>query len=143
VWADDAVVLDIQGDHTRAAQVPFRLRLHADAATFFGGDAEDRMTSAPTPSRSPLVALLILDREEGSLRPVRITRLEPTEAFVGLLPHAYYFALSDPARKALMLDRYLRLASSVPTFEVRYRPGLGDIAAVLDEVEARVLRGPS
>ena len=42
-----------------------------------------------------------------------------------------------------MLDRYLRLASSVPTFEVRYRPGLGDIHAVLDEVEDRILGGLS
>jgi hypothetical protein len=42
-----------------------------------------------------------------------------------------------------MLDRYMRLASSVPTFEVRYRPGLGEIAAVLDEVEDRVLKDPS
>jgi hypothetical protein len=143
VWADDAVVLDIQGDDMRASQVPFRLRLHADAANFFRGDAEDRMTAAATLSRSPLLALVILDRQEGSVPPVRITRLEPTDAFVGLLPHAYYFGLSDPARKALMLDRYLRLASSVPTFEVRYRPGLGAIQAVLDEVEARILRGPS
>ena len=42
-----------------------------------------------------------------------------------------------------MLDRYLRLTSAVPTFEVRYRPGLGDIPAVLDEVEARILGGLS
>ena len=143
LWADDAVVLDIEGDETRAFQVPFRLRLHADAAIFFRGDAEVRKTAAATPSRAPLRTLVILDRQADSMPLVRITRLEPTDAFVGLLPHAYYFGLSDPARKALMLDRYLRLASSVPTFEVRYRPGLGHIAAVLDEVEARVLRGPS
>ena len=142
VWADDALVLDIQGDDTKASQVPFRLRLHADAAIFFRGDAEDRTTPATTPSRSSLVAVVILDRREGSVPLVRITRLEPTDAFLGLLPHAYYFGLSDPARKASMLDRYLRLASSVPVFEVRYRPGLGDIQAVLDEVEARVLRSP-
>ena len=140
VWADDAVVLDIEDGEARAIQVPFRLRLHADAATFFGGNAEDRVT-ATMPSRSPLLALVILDRQDGSAAPVRVRRLRPTDAFVGLLPHAYSFGLSDPARKAVMLDRYLRLASSVPTFDVRYRPGLGDIAEVLDEVEARVLRG--
>jgi hypothetical protein len=58
---------------------------------------------------------------------------------VALLPHAYYFRLSDQARKAVMLDRYLRLASSVPTFDVRYRPGLGDIPTVLDEIERHAL----
>ena len=54
-----------------------------------------------------------------------------------------YFRLSDPARNALMLDRYMRLASLATTFEVRYRPGLGKISLVLDEVEARVLAGLS
>ena len=139
LWADDAVVLDIAAADTGALQVPFRLRLHADAATFFGGDAENQSTAATTPSRSSFQALLILKRQAESVPPVRISRLAPTDAFVGLLPHAYYFRLSDPARKASMLDRYLRIASSVPTFELRYRPGLGDISAVLDEVEAHIL----
>ena len=95
--------------------------------------------AATTPSRSSLHALLILERQAEGLPLVRISRLAPTAAFVGLLPHAYYFGLSDPARKASMLDRYLRIASSVPTFELRYRPGLGDISTVLDEVEAHIL----
>ena len=119
--------------------MPFRLRLHADAATFFGADVGGRKAATSTPSRSALLALLILRREAEGVPLVRIRRLDPTDAFTALLPHAYYFRLSDPARKALMLDRYLRLGSSVPTFEVRYRPGLGDIHAVLDEVEARIL----
>ena len=139
LWADDAVVLDVAAADTGALQVPFRLRLHADAATFFGGDAEKQSTAATTPSRSSFHALLILQPQAESLPLVRISRLAPTAAFVGLLPHAYYFGLSDPARKASMLDRYLRIASSVPTFELRYRPGLGDISTVLDEIEAHIL----
>ena len=139
LWADDAVVLDVAAADTGALQVPFRLRLHADAATFFGGDAEKQSTAATTPSRSSFHSLLILQPQAESLPLVRISRLAPTAAFVGLLPHAYYFRLSDPARKASMLDRYLRIASSVPTFELRYRPGLGDISTVLDEIEAHIL----
>ena len=141
LWADDAVVLDIADGDTGAWQVPFRLRLHADAATFFGGDAGKQSRAATTPSRSSFHALLILERQAESVPPppVRISRLAPTDAFVGLLPHAYCFRLSDPARKASMLDRYLRIASSVPTFELCYRPGLGDISTVLDEVEAHIL----
>jgi hypothetical protein len=56
------------------------------------------------------------------------------------VPHAYCFKLSDSDRNAVMLDRYLRLASSVPTFEVRYLADLDHVDAVLDELEERALR---
>ena len=143
VWADDAIALDIEDEEATAFQVPFRLGLQTDAATFFGHEPGGREAVDVAHARSSLLALLILQRQADSLPLVRITRLEPADTFIALLPHAYYFQLSDPARKALMLDRYLRLAASVPTFEVRYRPGLRDIPAVLDEVEARVLGGLS
>ena len=69
----------------------------------------------------------------------QVVQLDPTHAFIALLPHAYYFRLTDTRRNALMLDRYLRAASSVPIFEVRYRPGLQNISTVLDEIERRIL----
>jgi hypothetical protein len=140
VWADDAVALDIDDEEAAAFQVPFRLGLQTDAATFFGHEPGGREAVDVAHARSSLLALLILERQEAdSLRLIRITRLEPTDAFIALLPHAYYFGLTDPARKALMLDRYLRLASSAPTFDIRYRPGLSNISAVLDAIERRVL----
>ena len=42
-----------------------------------------------------------------------------------------------------MFERYLRLASSVLTFDVRYRRGLGHLSAVLDEIEAGLAGGAS
>jgi hypothetical protein len=139
VWADDAVMLEIDSEEAVALQVPFRLGLRPDAAAFFANgpgnsDAEE------VPSRTPVLALLALvpqDPRDESLVDVR--RLAPKDAFTAVLPHAYYFRLSDPARNALMVDRFLDLASSVPTFDVRYRPGLGHISAVLDEIETHVL----
>jgi len=135
LWADDAVVLDIGEADATALQVPFRLGLRSDAATFFRYEPAAPVTNGTTP-RARVHALLILEPLRASaMELVGIGRLEPTAAFVSLLPHAYYFRLSDSARTALMLDRYLRLASTVPTYEVRYRPGLGTLAAVLDEIE--------
>jgi hypothetical protein len=139
VWADDAVALAIDDEAATAFQVPFQLALRADAATFLAYEPSDREPEDLAPP-SPILALVVLERWAGPDLPlVRITRLEPPDAFIALLPHAYYFRLSDPARKALMLDRYLRLSSSVPTFDVRYRFGLGDVSAVVDEIEQRVL----
>ena len=91
-------------------------------------------------TRSPLAALVILERLEGPNSPaVCIIAQEPTATFAALLPHAYYFQFSDTARKVVMLDRYLRLASSVPTFAARYRRGLDNVPVVLDAIEERVL----
>jgi hypothetical protein len=139
VWADDAVVLDIDREEAVALPVPFRLGLRSDATAFLAPEDGDQDAAEHAPSRSQVLALIVLqplDRHNGSLIDVR--RLAPTDAFTALLPHAYYFRLSDQARNALMLDRYLHVASSVPTFYVRYRLGLGHISAVLDEIEERV-----
>lgn len=140
VSADDAVVLDLDGARPTVLRVPFRLGLGADAAVFFASEPPTGETDDAAPPRSPLHALVIVQQWSQSDRPpVRITPLEPAEAFTALLPHAYYFRLSEQTRKALMLDRYLRLASSVPTFELAYRAGLGNVSTVLDLIDERVL----
>jgi hypothetical protein len=138
LWADDAVALDIDEARVTAFHVPFRLGLRPDASRFFG--REPRVMKTEVATRSPLAALVILEQSEGHNSPaVRIIALEPTATFAALLPHAYYFQLSDTARKAVMLDRYLRLASSVPTFAARYRRDLDNVPVLLDAIEARVL----
>jgi hypothetical protein len=138
-WADDAVVLDIHGDEAIAMQIPFRLKLRADDAALRARGDGDHESGDLGPSRTKLVALLVLGPLKGQDAVlVDVQRLAPRNAFTALLPHAYYFRLSDPARNALMLDRYLHLASSVPTFDVRYRRGLGHLASVIDEIEEHV-----
>ena len=139
LWADDAVVLDVGEAGISALHVPFRLGLRPEAASFFGRE-RDNVAEDDLATRSPVDALVVLQPSDrlGSTV-VRIARLEPTAAFVALLPHAYYFRLSDAAQKARMLDRYLQLASAVTTFELRYRRGLEMVSVVLDALEERVL----
>jgi hypothetical protein len=138
LWADDAVALDIDEAPITAFPVPFSLGLRSDASRFFG--RESRIAATTVAARSVPFAVMTLEPALGhASRVVDITSLEPAAAFTALLPHAYFFRLSDAARNAVMLDRYLRLASSVPTFAVRFRRGLDEMPAVLDEIEERVL----
>ena len=132
-WADDAVVLDLDRDDVAALPVPFRLSVRGDAADI-GAAGHGRLQ--PLPVRA--LAILKPAADLGP-RPVETTRLAPGSAFTALLTHAYFFRLSDPERNATLVRRYLRLASIVPTFDVRYRPDLARIEAVLDELERSVL----
>jgi hypothetical protein len=140
-WADDAVVIAAGDREMAALGIPFRLRLHGPAVTHFAR-ASGPNSSHSQASGSALHALAILTRQPTTAHPlVEIERLAAAEAFTAILPHAYYFRLSDAARNAVLVDRYLRLASLVPTFEVRYKPGLDHLAGILDAVEERVLIG--
>jgi hypothetical protein len=138
VWADDAVVLGLEDDAAVALQVPFRLGLPSSAMTSGDDEANTEPVAGET---APVISFLILEQlSRPGRRLVDVERLAPVHAFTALVPHAYCFRLSDADRKALMLDRYLRLASSVPAFEVRYAAGIDHIDVVLDEVEERALR---
>jgi hypothetical protein len=137
-WADDAVVVNVGGRDVVALAIPFRIRLHGPAATHFDW-TEPEVTDGEG-SRSPVHALAILTQDSSPTQPlVDVERLPSAGAFTAILPHAYYFRLSDGPRNAMLVDRYLQLVSSVPTFEVRFKPGLDHLAGVLEAVEERVL----
>jgi hypothetical protein len=137
VWADDAVVLGLEDEPAVALQVPFRLGLPSSAMT----SGPHEIDHKPVPGETaPVLCFLILEqlsRPGGRL--VDVERLAPVDAFTALVPHAYCFRLSDADRKSRMLDRYLRLASSVPAFDVRYAAGIDHIDVVLAELEERAL----
>jgi hypothetical protein len=137
VWADDAVVLGAEGDGAVALHVPFRLGLPPSEMSN-GPDEPHHEPSAG--AAAPILGFLILAQNGPGGPLVDVKRLQPVDAFTALVPHAYCFKLSDSDRNAVMLDRYLRLASSVPTFEVRYLADLDHVDAVLDELEERALR---
>ena len=88
--------------------------------------------------RAPLAAVCLIDRGDAS--GAGITALGPSAAYPGVLGHAFCFSLADPARKRLMLERYLALVARVPIFGLRVPDGLGRLPALLDEVE-RVFGG--
>jgi hypothetical protein len=47
--------------------------------------------------------------------------------------------MRDVERKRLMVERYLGLSARLPVFEIRFRPGLDVLPAILDRIEQRVI----
>jgi hypothetical protein len=70
--------------------------------------------------------------------PVSVLPMSPPTAFPAVLTHAYCYSLEDAERNRRMIDHYLELSARVPVFSVRFRAGLGNLPAVLDEVERAV-----
>jgi hypothetical protein len=69
---------------------------------------------------------------------VLIHRLAPSEAFLGLLTHAYCYSLEDAERNRRMMAQYLELAQAVPVFNVAFRPGFEILPSLLDAIEREV-----
>jgi hypothetical protein len=66
---------------------------------------------------------------------VILASLKASEAYPALLANAHCFSLEDPARKRLMLDRYLSLVARVPVMALAVPDGLDDLPAMLDALE--------
>ncbi len=71
---------------------------------------------------------------------VDIAEPEPAAVPRVTLAHAYCFSVNDPAQKRRTISNYLTLAGRVPAYEIRFRPGLEHLPAVLDAIEAIVGR---
>ena len=83
---------------------------------------------------APLEAVCVLDRGRGTPGSL-LAPLSASAAYPALLANAYCFSLADPARKRLMLDRYLSLVARVPVLELAVPDGLEGLAAMLDALE--------
>jgi hypothetical protein len=133
--ADDAVAIE-PGRAPRVRQLPFALRLRAEALAHFSvnGDVDARHHAVK--ESLPLAAVCTLER--GAARQPRIERLPPADAFPAVLAHAYSFGLADPPRRRSMVDAYLRLASSVPVFRVSVPNDIGSLDSTADAIEDAV-----
>jgi hypothetical protein len=142
LWADDAVALAVTEPAITALSLPFDVRLRSATAAFFGlgeraavlagsDNWSEPMQRAPT----PLEAVLILDRRRGAPSSEILAPLKGSVAYPALLANAYCFSLQEPARKRLMLDRYLSLVTRVRVAALAVPDGLEGLAAMLDELE--------
>jgi hypothetical protein len=139
LWADDAVALEVTESAIMALPLPFDVRLRSATAALFGlgegaarlagpGDSSEPIGRAP----APLEAVCVLGRgAPGSL----LAPLKASEAYPALLANAHCFSLEDPARKRLMLDRYLSLVARVPVIALAVPDGLEGLPAMLDALE--------
>ena len=146
LWADDAVAIEVTEPAITALPLPFDVRLLPATAALFGlGEGAVRLTGPGDSSepmeraRAPLEAVCVLGR--GALGSAMLAPLKASEAYPALLANAHCFSLEDPARKRLMLDRYLSLVARVPVMALAVPDGLEGLPAMLDALE-RAFGGP-
>jgi hypothetical protein len=139
VWADDAVAFEAVRPRAQAILLPFKLRLRPDAAASLLMEGHGTEHAFADGESAPLVALGVLSRRSDLPDGVVIERLSLSAAFRALLPNAYCFSLADVERKRLMLARYLSISAQVPVFEIRFRPRLDALPAILDRIEQAMI----
>jgi hypothetical protein len=139
LWADDAVALEVTEPAITALPLPFDVRLRPATAALFGlGEGAARLagrdSSEPVGrAPAPLEAVCVLGR--GAPGSAILAPLKASEAYPALLANAHCFSLEDPARKRLMLDRYLSLVARVPVMALAVPDGLEDLPVILDALE--------
>lgn len=139
LWADDAVALDVTSPAIVARRLPFEVRLRPASAARFDLGARAVRLADPAASRaaaSPLAGLCLLER--GSVASLRA--LAASAAYPRALAQAFCFQLGDPARKRLMLERYLALVARVPVFALAVPDGLDRLDETCDLVIAALDR---
>jgi serine kinase of HPr protein (carbohydrate metabolism regulator) len=138
LWADDAVVFSAADDRaTRCFRIPFALHLREASREYFAAPATETAGVDSRREASELTAIVVLERVAAptpSVEPVSIAA-----AMRALLPHAYRFTLTDPARARRTVQSYLDVAARVPVFSARYTPGFVQLPALLDAIEHAVM----
>jgi hypothetical protein len=145
LWADDAVAFAASEKSVQAFSLPFAPRLRPAAASFFGRDHSVPQTrtcwdESSTSASVPLAAVCVLNQTPVSGIAGESRRLASAGAFTSVLTHAYSFTLQDVRRTKQMAQQYFRLVHQVPIFfELRFSSGLGNLAAIVEEIERLVI----
>ena len=139
-WSDDAIVFDAEeSTYVRCFQLPYTVRLRDPTRDFFaaidGGVApvEDGNEDRPR----ALAAVTVLERQTVGRHEIK--RLEPAEALLAVLPHAFRFTLADQVRMRRTIESYIDLVTRVPVLLARFTPGFARLPAFLDELEQALL----
>jgi len=140
LWADDAVAIEINGNHLSAVQLPFSIRLLPDAAAHFQQvnplSSALRNISYSGPENypaSPVLAICLLNRHETTK--VDAHPVNPADAFPRLLSQAYYYQIPDPTHKQTMMKHYLDIVDRIPIHQLDFPVGFEYFDTVLDQTE--------
>ena len=133
VRADDVVVLRFTGRSASIVPLPFKLRPTYEAEAVLGGLVK------PPPNDEiaglPLAAIVALERSQGGVS--EMSRVSPLDAFQTLFSHGLCFSTHEHERLAIMVDRYLALAASVPMYRAT-TTGLMHLGDLTDRIEAEL-----
>jgi hypothetical protein len=130
-WADDTTLWSVAGGSAVSVGLPYPQRLDAPAqaavsAMSSGSPASPGVEPGTT---VPLAALYLVTRLTPGSVCVEFSRVAPAAAFRRLLAHAHPFHLLE-GRPRQLLERLLYLASALPVFDLRFRPGLEHLPSV-------------
>lgn len=140
VRADDVVALRFLGDNptivqnATVIQLPFTLRLSADARAALGDEAELRPIEEI--AGQPLAAVVALERVGAGEGFTELERVPQMAAFKKLFSHGLCFSRHQRERMALMIDHYLALAATVPVYRAGLPSDLRRLADAVDKIEA-------
>ena len=147
LWADDAVALEVTESAITALPLPFDVRLRPATAALFGlGERAARLAGPDDSSErwddsgAARGRLCPGSRARGADGLRILAPLKASLAYPALLANAYCFSLEDPARKRLMLDRYLSLVARVPVVALAVPDGLEGLAGDSRRARARLRR---
>jgi hypothetical protein len=121
-FADDALVLRLDGNCVLACPLPFTPRLRPRSRAHFAQTRSNLARCAERPlSALPLTAIFLL-RQDDDLATPRIALIPRARAFSELLPHAHCFDVADPKHTRQLVNDYLRLSAAVPAFTLDFCP---------------------
>lgn len=141
LWADDAVAVDLAESGPAAVSLPFTVRLRADGIRLLvaaGGRVPSAAAIAVDRQPVPLAVLCMLRRAPDTTAAVAVEPLRAAAACRQALDHAYCFSVKDAARKRYTIQNYLTLTARVPAYEIRFRPGVEHLPALLDAIQTLV-----
>lgn len=140
-FADDAVVIDARSDDVVAHAMAFSPRLRDASRTHFEsatetGSAGTTAMSAGAARRLAAVILLTQTTAADVMSSPRLLR--PAEGLRLMLAHANGFDAVDLAERRRTLADYLRLAQTVPIFDLSYRPDFAHLPALISRVASTI-----
>jgi hypothetical protein len=133
-FADDNLLLRLDGDFVIACPLPFTPRLRPAARAHFANLRGPLPSSLRRrPPDTPLAAIFVLQQNAGLAKP-RVSLMPRARAFSQLLPYAHCFDAEDRAHTCRLVKDYLAVASRVRAFWLEYPPNFQCLRQLINSV---------
>jgi hypothetical protein len=133
--ADDALVLQLEGDRVSVCPLPFAPRLRPASRLHFG--YSEKIPAPPVDLRAADLALsaIFLLRQDDQIERPQLTVLPQAQAFSALMAHAHCYDVQDPTHIRHLVESYLAVVSLVPVFALQYRPDLQQLPQLIEIIQ--------
>jgi hypothetical protein len=143
-FADDSLVLRLDGDRIMACPLPFKPSLRpASQAHFARTEGTLPPALEPLYADAPLAAVFVL-RQDAKIVSPHLFLIPRTQAFSALLSHAHCFDPEERRHTRRFAEFYLELAMRVPVYGLEFQPAfqrLPELIRVTVQTAARITGG--